>query len=154
VQSVDSVIIAGIYHKRWNFEQLPHNPPTWYIQGIGSSMGLIEPFYTYAFDFTTRFLVCLSDSSAPVYVTAHDSQYGCALIHVGIAGPGTVPSAEIWPIPIRHSATMRLSRPLDNATLQIVTLYGQIMFETAPVNGLTILLDRRNLKHGLRGVYL
>jgi hypothetical protein len=69
VLSVDSVLINGHFRKRWNFNQIGHGTYPFIIEGIGSNVGLIEPVYTYAFDFMERYLVCVRDSSVTYFVS-------------------------------------------------------------------------------------
>jgi hypothetical protein len=84
VSSVDSILINGQYRKRWNFHKGLNNDSTYFIEGVGSSGGLIEPLNTYAIDFTYRHLVCVKDSAATLFVSNCNSAQGCQLIVEGI----------------------------------------------------------------------
>ena len=83
VLSIDSVLINGQYRKKWNFANDYNNDSTYFIAGIGSSGGLIEPLNTYPVDFTYRHLVCVKDSSTALYISSYTSPIGCNSIMSG-----------------------------------------------------------------------
>ena len=60
IQSIDSVLINGFFHKRFNLDN-----GHWNIEGIGSDIGLIEPSGT-TFGFSLQFL-CYAENHIPIF---------------------------------------------------------------------------------------
>ena len=64
VTSIDSVIINSQYHKRWNLDYCS-GYSFYFIQGIGSNLGLIESFGCGAG--IVSYLICVMDSLGSIY---------------------------------------------------------------------------------------
>jgi hypothetical protein len=137
VLSIDSVLINGQYRKRWNFAPDANFTPdsTYFIEGIGSSCGLIEPLNTFAIDFTARYLVCVKDSLGTLFTSGYNSAYGCNLITVGIKEISNEDDLiSIYPNPATSNITIQT--PI-NSTVKILNLEGQIIKTFSAVAGNT-----------------
>lgn len=153
VNSIDSVLTDdGLYHKRWNFEGI-HNHPSYIIQGVGSSFGLIEPGYTYALDFTERFLVCLTvdngTNSQTLYTSEYTSEMGCSPVVQKVQSRETAATFSIFPNPMTTSATLISDLYLNKARLVITNLQGQVVSMVSNVSGYKCILTRESLNKGV-----
>ena len=87
VTSIDSVLIDGSFRNRWNFSevQLPWPDPEspYFIEGVGSSVGLFEHVWSYNIDFRLRNLVCVKYGNDLVFQTDYESLYGCNFVSTG-----------------------------------------------------------------------
>lgn len=77
VTSIDSVLIDSQYHKRWNLDYCS-GYSFYFIEGIGSNLGLIEGFGCGAG--IVSYLICVMDSSGSIY-SGSSSSLGCQLIN-------------------------------------------------------------------------
>lgn len=151
--SVDSVLTDdGIQRRRWNFDGI-HNPPSYIIQGVGSSFGLIEQAYSYALDFTERFLVCLTSeasmNSQTIFSSAYTSEMGCSPVVQGIDERMTCAGFSIYPNPLTTTATLHSGIYLDQATIMILDELGQLVSLKEHVNGYSAVLSGASLRTGL-----
>ena len=149
VLSIDSVLINGQYRKRWNFPKDNNNDSTFFIAGVGSSGGLIEPLNTYAIDFTYRHLVCLKDSSVTFYTSTYISPMGCSLIINGTTEINSINAYSIYPNPFSTQTTLQTDVPLKNATLTLYNCFGQTVAQIKNINEQTVVFSRDNLASGL-----
>ncbi len=135
VTSVDSVQINNGYRKRWIFSaaNLPWNEEPFIIQGVGSNVGLFDPISTYAFDFTSRYLICYFEGEDVVFSTGHDSTQGCSLVTVS-----DIPEASIisvYPNPTTGRVRLDFGKTTTDLTLQVMTRLG-LLIHSEPVNGI------------------
>ena len=63
VQSIDSVLVGDTYRKRWNINE---GYGIYFVEGIGSSYGLIQPLPT-ALDFEDYYLTCFRQDDIPLF---------------------------------------------------------------------------------------
>ena len=153
VNSIDSVLTDdGLYHKRWNFEGI-HNHPSYIIQGVGSSFGLIEPAYTYALDFTERFLVCLTldngTNSQTLFTSEYTSEMGCSPVVQKVQSRETAAAFSIYPNPMTTTATLFSHKYMDRARVVIANLQGQVVAMIPEVSGYQCILTRDGLNNGV-----
>jgi len=148
VLSVDSVQVGGTYHKRWNFEGI-HNNDSYIIQGIGSSFGLIENAYTYALDFTERFLVCLTDDNEVVFTSDYDSEMGCSPVIQDVTDAEQNSAIKLFPNPMVESTALRSDVFLKDATLLIYNQPGRLVSQIEHVSGFNYTIFRSNLTAGM-----
>lgn len=149
VLSTDSVLINGQFRKRWNFNQIGHGTYPYIIEGIGSNVGLIEPVYTYAFDFTDRYLVCVKDSSETYFVSDYNSSVGCELITNGTSEVSLTDKLSVFPNPFSIRTTLKLNVNLAKATLTIINSFGQQVKLIKGIEGREIEIYRDNLPSGI-----
>ena len=148
VLSIDSVLIKGQYRKKWNFAHF-NNDSTYFIEGIGSNAGLIEPLNTYAIDFKYRYLVCVKDSTGTLFTSSHSSAMGCNLIVSGTNEIDLINNCSIFPNPFTTSTTIQTSINLKSATLNIYNALGQEIKTINNISGKEITLQRDNLPEGI-----
>ncbi|HRZ42066.1 MAG TPA: T9SS type A sorting domain-containing protein [Bacteroidales bacterium] len=147
VLSVDSVLIDGLYRKRWNFGQCHNNYP-YIIEGIGTSVGLIELLCSYAIDFTDRYLVCVKDSSSTLFASVYNSEMGCNLI-VGHDEINIENSLICYPNPFSTKTNLQIDVFFKDATLTVYNSVGQQVKQINNISGQTLTLQRDNLPSGL-----
>ena len=146
VLSIDSVLISAQYRKRWN--ALYNSDSIYIIEGIGSSVGLIEPFYTYAVDFRYRHLVCLNDSSGILFSSNYNSAMGCNLIE-GVNEINSENKVNCYPNPFSTQTTLQTNKFLNDAILIVYNSLGQQVKQINNISGHTIIFYRDNLPSGL-----
>ncbi len=149
VVSADSVLIHGQFHKRWNFGLTGHDSYPYIIEGIGSSVGLIEPVYSYAFDFTDRFLVCVKESSETYFLSDYNSSVGCELVTNGSSGISFTHKLSMFPNPFSSAANLQFPGNMTNAELLIFNAFGQQVKQLKGINGREITLFRDDLPAGI-----
>jgi hypothetical protein len=149
VLSTDSVLINGLYRKRWNFNHDINNNIQYIIEGIGSSSGLLEPFYTYAVDFTDRYIVCVNDDSNTIFVSTYNSTFGCNQIYEGLTKITFDNSFTCYPNPFSTQTTLKTNIFLKDATLTLYNSYGQTVKQIKNISGQSITLYRDNIQSGL-----
>lgn len=148
VTDIDSVLINGQFRKRWIF------PEEYWIEGIGSSFGLLDPLVQ-SFDFC-RSLICLSENAIVTYQNANPdcttpAPYDCD----GILNPISVSEhvfknskSIIFPNPFSNSAIIKTSIELNDAALKIYDLLGQEVLTNSHLNGQEIKINKENLTNG------
>lgn len=85
VTSIDSVLIDGSFRNRWNFSEIQARGPEfpYFIEGVGSSVGLFEHVWSYNIDFRLRNLVCVKYGNDVIFQTDYESSYGCNFVSTG-----------------------------------------------------------------------
>lgn len=149
VISTDSVLINGQYRKKWNCDMIGHNIYPYIIEGIGSNFGLIEPVYSYAIDFTDRYLVCVRDGSVTYFVSDYPSIAGCELLLNSGPEIRLTGKPNVFPNPFSYKTTLRSDFNLSGATLTIINSSGQQMKIIKNFNGREIDLYHDNLPSGI-----
>ncbi len=155
--TVDSVLTDdGIQRRRWNFDGI-HNHPSYIIEGVGSSFGLIEQAYSYALDFTERFLVCLTSeasmNSHTIFSSAYTSEMGCSPVVQGVCEHRGA-NFRIYPNPMTTTVTLISDRYLDHARIMVLDCLGRTFLVKENVCGYSCSLRRGNLPEGLYFVVL
>lgn len=159
VASVDSINLNGQYHKRWKFNQ--YNPTFHYeeywIEGIGSSFGLLSPLWSGSDNCFT--LLCASQDSTLIYQYSIPNNPDCywpitydcegVLNPVGITEINPKEDRVVlFPNPFTNSAILKISTELNNATLKIYDVLGQEVLTNSHLNGQEIKINRGNLSSG------
>ncbi|MBK6964592.1 MAG: T9SS type A sorting domain-containing protein, partial [Bacteroidales bacterium] len=116
---------------------------------IGSSVGLIEPVYSYAFDFTDRFLVCVKESSETYFLSDYNSSVGCELVTNGSSGISFTHKLSMFPNPFSSAANLQFPGNMTNAELLIFNAFGQQVKQLKGINGREITLFRDDLPAGI-----
>ncbi len=125
VVSIDSVLINAQYHKRWNLDYCSAGvPPYFYfIEGIGSNLGLIERFVCGAGVFSN--LICVMDSTGSIF-TGGSSPYGCQLITSTNSLRSEIETIKIIPNPV--NAESRVILPDKNISgIRIINSIGAVV---------------------------
>lgn len=123
VTSIDSVLINTQYHKRWNLDYCS-GYSFYFIQGIGSNLGLIESFGCGAG--IVSYLICVMDSSGSIY-SGSVSPYGCQLITSIDNFKSEKEALRIFPNPA--SSEINISIGVENINdyeINIINVLGKI----------------------------
>ena len=140
VSSVDTIVIGGVQRKKINF--LPTNGGQdntiwnythgftlneYWIEGIGSSMGLLFPAYIYdTSDVMYNVLVCYSANGSVIY---HNSHFTDCMPTNTITSPESTPSITAYPNPAKERVTLEFGEARFN-TLRLVNTAGATVLET------------------------
>ena len=152
VQSIDSVLIEGVYHRRWNLDTC-HSPYAGYftpyiIEGIGSSSGLIDSICTYPFDFTDRYLICVKNGNDILFESGHPSDFGCNPIVEGIddnINANTIHCTN----PNSTEARIHSDLYLQNASVKIFNSSGCLVMQIQNICGNSFVVGRNSLPAGI-----
>ena len=145
VSEIDSVIVAGNFHKRFKINYYEEQGVVYLIEGIGASTGLISWFLgSYSFGYFSE-LVCFMQDSINAYPYGHE----CELVYLGVDETKTKQQLEIFPNPA--PGLINLSGLPDNpVTIQAFNLFGQKVYETFYITG----DSKIDLSHLPKGMYL
>ncbi|MBC7694405.1 MAG: T9SS type A sorting domain-containing protein [Burkholderiales bacterium] len=160
VALIDSININGQYHKRWKFNQYNfsfHSEEYW-IEGIGSSFGLLRPLWSGSDNCYN--LLCVSRDSSIIYqysympnvpTCAGTIPYDCD----GILNPISVPEhtfeyskSIFYPNPFTNSAILKTNEDLEDATLKVYDILGQDILINDHLIGQEIKITKANLLTG------
>ncbi len=143
LQSIDSILINNKYRKYFHF----NNGENW-IEGIGSMRGLLSaltPFPTCTCTFAN---VCYRENYKIVYMNPVYNYCFC-YTSVGINDIKTLDKTAFFPNPFSSETTLKLNRPLVNATLAVFDAYGRLVKEMKNLNGENIVFNREDLARGI-----
>ena len=149
VLSIDSVLINGLYRKRWNFSPDKEGNATFIIEGIGTNSGLLEPLYPWELEWTVRYLICVKDSSITYFNSNQYSKFGCDFFVAVRNESNLVNSFSIFPNPFSNETTLKIDQELKNATISIINTFGQQVKQISGFSGSEIKLHRENLSEGI-----
>lgn len=128
VTSIDSVLICGEYHKKFQFNCQGY-PSLDLIEGVGfvdnfigtSPMCPFEPVYLYNTEFTCLLLSVKEETSASIH---------------------------LFPNPLSEETTLKSDKFMKNATLTLYNMLGQETKKIKNISGQTITFHRDNLSRG------
>lgn len=122
VSSIDSVLINSQYHKRWNLDYCSGSP-FYFIEGIGSNLGLIDHFDCGAG--IISYLICVMDSAGSIY-SGNTSPYGCQLITSTDNLKSEKEAIRIFPNPVTRESSVAL--PNDDINyMKIINSLGSVI---------------------------
>jgi len=125
VSEIDSVVVAGNFHKRFKITYYigPQQYVTYFIEGIGASTGLISLFIGSYMGLSQ--LICFMQDSINAYPYGHE----CELVYLGVDETTTKQQINIFPNP--GSGVISLSGlPDQHVSIQVYNLFGQKVYET------------------------
>lgn len=138
VEDIDSISIYGKYHKRWKFKQYQAHLEEYWLEGIGSTFGLLNRNKN-AWDICFQ-LVCVSIDSTIVYQPVISEKfmpcypYSFSYVCEGRENTTFIKdentgyySSYLFPNPITNSATFKFGIELDEASIIIYNVFGQEM---------------------------
>jgi len=142
VQSIDSVLVGNSYRKRWNINSMYQIR---FIEGIGSTYGLIKYSPCNAIDLPDYSLTCFSQNGVPLYPSETTN---CELI----TGVRNIFSNEIasmiFPNPFHSSATLELNNDFSHVYLIIYNALGEQVRRQKIISRTTI-IHRNELQDGI-----
>ncbi len=136
IESIDSVLIGSLYHKRFNINY----PYTALIEGIGSTQGLLDPLGGFEFG---SILVCVQHFNQTIYPDALEP---CDM--VGIMEEQSV-QQTLYPNPSKESFEITLSRPCENIEFTISDLLSRHVFKKKYSRTKIISIAREDLPAGI-----
>lgn len=122
VNSIDSVLVSGVYHKRFKIVYANGNGNLYLIEGIGASTGLISYFsgsYTWGYSTT---LICFKQNN----IDAYPEGVSCSL--VGIDNISLKKQIFFYPNPSNGLINFN-GMPNEIYGIQIFNLIGEIICE-------------------------
>jgi len=144
VQSIDSVLVGSSYRKRWQI-----NP--WYgiqfIEGIGSTYGLIEKSPGNIIDAPDYSLTCFSQDGQTLYP---DTSSSCDLIDAIVDKEIESSRPTISPNPFQSNATLLMNVGFEakNLMLKICNSLGVIV-RTENIPSFPFILEKKSLANGI-----
>ena len=127
VLDVDTVTIGGIDRRRWHYTSCGGDPE-FYIEGLGSSHGFIEPT---GFSYMDTDLICVQQNGNTIYDSGVNSDFGCYGVFAESENQNVdFPLLEIYPNPASETV---LIKGVREGTLLSITLTNQLG-EQLPAN--------------------
>lgn len=120
ITSIDSILINSQYHKRWNIN-FCFGAQFYFIEGIGSSFGLIDHFDCGAG--VGSQLICVKDSFGIIY-SGSTSPLGCQLINSTNNLKTEIATIKIIPNPVYTESTVIFPTNFFG-TIQIINSIGE-----------------------------
>lgn len=143
ISSVDSILINGVYRKKWNYTSYPTGYPDQYpwffdgniIEGIGNTNGLLEGLWS-SIDFQ-NYLSCYLENEIPFY------SWGTCL--VGLEEEKNIEQIEIYPNPFTTSISIYTSDEIEK--ISVFNILGEeelILFKP------DLIIDLSSLSKGVK----
>jgi hypothetical protein len=151
VCKIDSILLSGIYHKRFWLCPLGFvlNSPAdsgyaALIEGVGSTLGFLSPLFTSFENYST--LDCFSRNNNSIY----PNNVTCIPLTVGIK-PQSIKTNSITlaPNPTNKEVTLTTAEELQNATVEVRNLYGNVVLYKTGLYGLSVLINVEKLVRGM-----
>lgn len=136
IESIDSILIGTIYHKRFNTQF----PCASLIEGIGSTQGLLDPFACFEFGST---LICVNHFNQTIYPSSTTS---CGMVNINEI---TLIKTIVRPNPFGESFEIKLPKPFENVELIIYDLLSRQQFKKKYNQIETIKVTRNDLISGI-----
>ncbi len=158
VASIDFINIGNQAHKRWKFNSLFFHNEEYWIEGIGSSFGLLRSLHSGS-DNCFNLLCCSSDSTIIYQYSDMPNAPNCigTLPYDcdGILNPISVSEhtfenskSIVYPNPFTNSAILKTNEDLEDATLKVYDILGQKILINDHLNGQEIKITKGNLSNG------
>ena len=146
IESIDSVLlIDGNYRKRYFFPASTYHPDEYWVEGIGSSIGLLSPLLSVSDN--TFDLTCFSESGHLIY--ENNSQGDCATTSINSAFKNN-PDCLIFPNPASDQITIiNQNEYFGIKNILIIDLLGRIVLQKNNILTNQIKIDLFNFAEGL-----
>lgn len=134
INSIDSILIGGNYHKRWKVGLKSHsNGISNVIKGVGLLEGFIAPIISYkiAYNAPSSIIMCVSKNNKIIYP---DSNSNCAIILSINKRELSLLDVNIYPNPFNTSVNLNNQQLIQS--LQLFNIKGQKIKE-AKINAKT-----------------
>jgi hypothetical protein len=157
VSAIDYISIYGQNHKRWKFNSAGLHTEEYWIEGIGSSFGLMIPLFTGS-DACFN-LLCASQNNNLIYEYAVPANPVCYVAIPydcdGVSGQVSVSelssknnTSVVFPNPFSNSAILKTNMQLHHAILKIYDLLEREAFTQINLNGTEVKINKENLSAG------
>jgi hypothetical protein len=157
VDSIDYIMIYGQSHKRWKFNEGSFHYNEYWIEGIGSTFGLLLPLKNGSDNCYD--LLCLSKDSTIIYhrniINNTDCYSPISFDCDGVVNTTSISEDNLknskstfFPNPFSSSAILKVNTGLENATITIYDILGQEVLKESHLNGEEIKINKGNLANG------
>jgi hypothetical protein len=123
ISSIDSVLVAGKYLKKFNiYDSVSLLLSHWYIEGIGHELGLIEPMYqafakSYSFD-------CYAENGIPIFPEGSDCDMAVYIDEEAVYKQ----TFSVYPNPSNGIINLGYKSSLDkDVHLEVVDVLGNVI---------------------------
>jgi len=148
VSQIDSILLAGQYRKRMymsNFDQF--NPIEW-IEGIGSSKGLIVPYHTLTCGGYN--LICFHENDVLIYSGSDSSCWFSEYVNnVGTEKFESGKGLKIYPNPAKDKIKIEFNDICENCRVQIFDILGRYQSSEIKFSSNIIEIARSELLSGM-----
>lgn len=148
VQSIDSVLVGNSYRKRWKLSSVYE---IYFIEGIGSTYGLVELSPGWLVDHNSYTLTCFQQNGLTLYP---NTTMNCDLI----TGVNNIASDKflinIYPNPFHTTALLQLHPDFSKGDLKVYNSLGSLITTQTISNQNSLTLNRDNLSNGLYLLHL
>lgn len=121
ITSIDSILIGSVYHREFQIQGSGLNPIQ-FIEGIGSTLGLLEPLITFEFWGT---LVCVANFGQTIYP---DTVISCPFVTDVIKNDNINSVISIYPNPADDNIIIEIPASM-NETIFIYNIMGQLLLQ-------------------------
>ncbi|MAY83289.1 MAG: hypothetical protein CMP59_04070 [Flavobacteriales bacterium] len=128
IQSVDSILVGSSFRKRWEVNSCYN---IYFIEGIGSTYGLIEPSPGCVSDLPDFSLICFQENGRSLLP---DTTSSCNLI-TSLQEQRAKVKTTFYPNPFSTYSKLQFDRNLLNASLSITDLNGKLVKRIENING-------------------
>ncbi|MBL0049577.1 MAG: T9SS type A sorting domain-containing protein [Bacteroidetes bacterium] len=142
VLSIDSFLIDGFYHRALYINSLYN---IYYIEGVGSSFGLLVPSPGYVSDFGIYSILCMKVNGTTIFPIGQSS---CNMI-LGTPEFQQEKANWIFPNPASNEFTIKSSVLNQIQTLEMVDFHGKTVFRKDFDNLFQYTWQRENLASGI-----
>jgi hypothetical protein len=140
VTNIDSIQIDGSFRKRWHYNNWSDGSEGYFIQGYGSSSGLIERHWS----LQIAKLICVKNEIETIYTTGVFSPLGCNEVYLNTDELSQI-QLDISPIPANKylQLSFQKERIISQNDVQVFNSFGS--FIACNYNSETGTLDVSNL---------
>ena len=135
VESIDSVLVGNNYHKRWKINS---NYTIYFIEGVGSTYGLIEYSPGNVVDWADISTTCFRQNGITLYPA---SATNCELITSIIPVNKKKDQFKIYPNPSHGSFTAEFDKSMNIVEIRLTDLFGRIILQQQTDNLTKIEID-------------
>ncbi|GEM_PF-1779008 len=149
VADIDSILIGDVYRKRYVMEDLysMHYSTSYFIEGIGSSLGLLAPFRPQSeFAGHARLILsCFQDDEISFVSNLHEDNLNCK-IGLSIEEYG-IENLKVFPNPTENSQLNMVSSS-EIERIELYSLQGELILSRR-INSKNFNLSTLNISSGL-----
>lgn len=149
VESIDSILLAGNYHTRFKITgvDFPYGMEEYWIEGIGSTMGIFNSGITAIFvtDITYPTLLCFEKDAITIY---HNPDFTDCYELYPVGMPETEPEFDTYMYPNPTNALLNIKAEKEIMYFQMLSSTGTIVLNSQ-VNKKTFTVDISNFPPGI-----
>ena len=145
--NIDSMLIAGNYRKTFEISGGYYFNDFW-IEGIGSTLGLFATSSLLYPEFTDYYLTCYQENNIPIYIASSDECSWCTLV-TNLKNLSNEKKIIIEPNPVISESIIRCSSYISPMILSIYNLVGAKVFQAKISNSDQISIHREDFTAGL-----